>query len=126
MQVIVSAPIPNIVSPEEVERFLRKFQSACSRNGIVFLERKKNLQALLDLEISVAERAGIIGKLTYRNYYKGPRLDAMRPGGEFWEFGSVVKGKELYIKLALGLTDGPALCFSFHPAERQIRYPHRA
>jgi len=125
MQVIVSAPKPNIVSPEKVQQFLQDFQTTKSQNGMVFLDRQKNLQTLLDLEIGVEEREAAIDQLTYRNYYKGPRLDGVRPGREFWEFGTQVKGREVYVKLALGLVDGAVLCYSFHPAERAIRYPHQ-
>ncbi|MFK7925153.1 MAG: toxin [Bacteroidia bacterium] len=121
----MSAPKPNIVSPEKVQHFLQDFVTTKNQNGMVFLDRQKNLQALLDLEIGVEEREAIIEKLTYRNYYKGPRPDGLRPGLEFWEFGTQVKGREVYVKLALGIVDGPTLCYSFHPAERAIRYPHQ-
>lgn len=122
---IVSAPKPNIVSPEKVQHFLQDFQKTKSQNGMVFLDRQKNLQALLDLEIDVAEREATIDRLSYQNYYKGPRPDGVRPGREFWEFGTEVKGQEVYVKLALGIVDGPVLCYSFHPAERAIRYPYQ-
>lgn len=124
MQVIVSAPKPNIVSAEEVKLFLQKFGESKLKDGMVLLDRQKNLQALLDLEISVEERATAISDLTYRNYYKGPRPDAVRPGLEFWEFGVQLKGKEMYVKLSLGQPEGPVICYSFHPAERAIKYPY--
>ncbi len=116
---------PKILSPEEVAYFLQQFQANKAQNGLVFLDRHKNFQALLDLEISAREREEVIDQLSVRNYYKGPRPDGIRAGGEFWEFGARVKGQEVYIKLSLGLTEGAVLCFSFHPAERPIRYPYR-
>ena len=122
---VVSAPKPKIVSPEEVAWFLSQFRKAKAQNGIVYLERDKNLQALLDLEISPAKREEVIDQLTIKNYYKGPRPDGVRIGGEFWEFGAKIKQREVYIKLSLGILEGPVLCFSFHPCERPIRFPYK-
>jgi hypothetical protein len=121
----VSAPKPKIVSPEEVLWFLQQFRKAKEQNGLVFLDRQKNFQALLDLEISAQEREEVIDRLAVQNYYKGPRPDGVRMGGEFWEFGAKVGKGEVYIKLSLGIEEGPVLCFSFHPAERKIRFPYR-
>lgn len=120
----MSAPKPKISSPEEVQYFLTQFQERKTASGLVFLERSKNLQALLDLEIGAADREELIDRLTVQDYYKGPRPDSIRVG-DVWEFGSKLKGKEIYIKLAIGLFQGPVLCLSFHRAERKIRFPYR-
>ena len=121
----VSAPKAKIAQPDEVGYFLQVFHQTKSENGIVFLDRQKNVQALLDLDISATEREAIIDSLEIRNYYKGPRNDGVRIGGEFWEFGVVVNGMEVYVKLSIGIVEGPVLCFSFHPSERRITYPYR-
>ncbi|MEO0472000.1 MAG: toxin [Bacteroidota bacterium] len=123
MQLIVDMIVPANI--EDIEYFLLAFQRKRTERGMVYLSRDKNFQAMLDLEISAVQRDRVIDSLRLKHYYKGPHEDGVRPGSEYWEFGAKVKGKEVYIKLAIGLEDGPVLCFSFHAAERKITYPYR-
>lgn len=115
-----------MVGEEEVSLFLAEFQSLKGKHGILFYNRAKNIEALLDLEVSARMREKAIDKLSVKDYYKGPRPDGVNEGAEFWEFGKVVKGQEVYIKLSLGVGDGPVWCLSFHRAERKIKYPFRS
>ena len=109
---------------EELRKFLKSFQEKVERRGIVYYQRKKNLQALLDLEIDPAFRERVLlQELKWEDYYKGPKPDALIKGNEYWEFGKEVKSTEVYIKISLGRKNGPALCMSFHRAERKIIYP---
>ena len=119
----VSAAKPRISTPEEISYFLYGFRALREKHGIVYLERQKNFQAMLSLEMSPEERETVLGELDVTNYYKGPRMDGVRKGAIIWEFGAKWKGKELYIKLSKGLPDGPVICYSFHEAERPIKYP---
>ena len=64
-------------------------------------------------------------EIRWRDYYRGPRPDALIKGGEYWEFGKDIKAVEVYVKISLGRADGPAICMSFHPAERKIIYPYQ-
>ena len=110
---------------DEIAFFLTGFRALKEKYGIIFYQRKKNAQALLDLEITAKERIKILDSLLATDYYKGPRPDGVISGAEFWEFGKTVKGCEVYIKISLGKDDEPVKCYSFHPAERKIKYPYR-
>jgi hypothetical protein len=87
-----------------------------------FLNREKNLQALLDLEIVRASRKEYLKALTTKDYFNGPIADQFG-GRELWEFGKKIKGKEVYIKVSMGPVNKPVICISFHLAERKIKYP---
>lgn len=117
--------VSQIASVDAVAFFLLGFQTLKEKHGIVFYNRRKNVQALLDLEITAEEREKIIDSLAVQNYYKGPKPDGVKIGAEYWEFGACIKGKQVYIKLSQGLPNGPVACFSFHSAERIIRYPYK-
>lgn len=110
---------------EDIQDFLQEFKAQKAEYGIIFYDRKKNLQGLLDLEISAQYREKMIDSLTVVDYYKGPKPDGVKPGADYWEFGSRVKGRQVYIKISCGLGDGPVACFSFHAAERKIKYPYK-
>lgn len=61
---------------ETVDKFLKEFKDKAKVFGIIFrIDRKKNMQALLDLEISAIMREEIIMSLTVEDYYKGPSED---------------------------------------------------
>ncbi|MEO0895985.1 MAG: toxin [Bacteroidota bacterium] len=111
---------------EEVQQFLEAFYAQKNDHGIMYYQRKKNLNALLELEISAKRRTKVLNQLTVDDYYKGPKPDGVLKGTEFWEFGKKVRKKEVYIKISLGLEGKPVRCLSFHPAERPIKYPFRS
>lgn len=116
-------PMNAIPTHTEVLAFLVAFQAKRTESGLIFLEREKNVQGLLDLEITAKRRTRVITQLKPEDYYRGPREDSVNLGAAYWEFGKVVKKREVYIKLSLGLAGQPARCMSFHPAERDITYP---
>lgn len=110
------------VTIQEVRQFLQAFRAQWEQHGIVFVEREKNLQALLDLELLPEQRETILQELPISGYIKGPKPDTVVVGANYWEFGVQVNGREVYVKLSLGPDDGPVVCLSFHPAERTMRY----
>lgn len=111
---------------ETVDKFLKEFKDKAKVFGIIFrIDRKKNMQALLDLEISAIMREEIIMSLTVEDYYKGPSEDKLNYVGELWEFGKSVKKKEVYIKISKGAQSNSPICVSFHLAERRIEYPFK-
>ena len=110
---------------EDIEFFLYEFRTLKKKYGIIFYDRHKNTQALLNLEISAKEREKVLDSLTARDYYRGPKPDMVNVGGEYWEFGKKVKGKEVYIKISMGYDEEAVACFSFHKAERKIKYPYK-
>ena len=99
---------------ETVDKFLKEFKDKARAFGIIFrIDRKKNMQALLDLEISAIMREKIIMSLTVEDYYKGPTEDKLNYMGE------------LYIKISKGTGANSPICVSFHLAERKIEHPFK-
>ena len=112
-----------IPTPETVWAFLEEFKRQAKELGVIYYQRKKNVQALLDLEINPKERETILIQLEVSDFYKGPREDGIVKGTLFWEFGRKINGKVVYIKISLGLEGKPVRCISFHPAMREILHP---
>jgi len=46
-------------------------------------------------------------------------------GSEMWVFGKIVKKKEVYIKITMGILGSSVICISFHIAEHKMNYPLR-
>ncbi|MFK7971541.1 MAG: toxin [Bacteroidia bacterium] len=116
-----------MTSRTEVDAFLYTFKQLKKQNGLIILDREKNLQALLDMELTAQRRDAIIMGLKPQHYYRGPRPDEIRQGFEFWEFGRKVdvfgESYTLYIKLSIRFENMPVVCLSFHPAEREMIFP---
>jgi hypothetical protein len=108
----------------DVEAFLGQFRSKLEVFDVIFLNRDKNLQALIDLEITRLSRKETLRELKVSDYYRGPTRDT-DGGADIWEFGTSVKQKEVYIKITIGIKNKPVICISFHLAERPIQYPFK-
>lgn len=116
----------SMASFDEVELFLKSVWEKMEFHpmGIVFRPRGKNLETLAALDIIPGHRNEVIKKLTARNYMGGSKNDTEEPGKpDYYEFGVMIKDKEVYIKLSAGLYGKPVDCMSFHIAERKIKYP---
>jgi len=111
-------------SESDVEAFLNTFRAKLDIFDVIFLNRDKNLQALIDLEITRVSRKDILRGLKVDDYYRGPTKDVGH-GPDLWEFGSVFNKKEVYIKITIGVMNKPVICISFHLAERAIDYPFK-
>lgn len=120
---ITSIPMNTFPTYAEIAAFLEAFAAKRAEAGLIFLEREKNVQGILDLEITAKRRSQVLSQLKPEDYYRGPKPDSVNTGAAYWEFGKQVKKKEVYIKLSLGLDGQPVRCMSFHPAERTITYP---
>jgi len=110
---------------EDVKIFLQEFKQKMKVFGIIYLrDRQKNLQTQLDLELREFEKDKYISELTEVDFYKGPSQD-YNGGPDLWEFGKMIKNKEVYIKIAIGFGSKPVICISFHFPERTIKYPFK-
>jgi len=99
----------------EMEAFLRDFRIKLEIWGIVFRDdRGKNLQTLLDLDITPADRMKIISDITGSDFHKGPIKDELNNGSDLWVFKKKIKNQEVYIKITLGLYGNKVICISFH------------
>jgi len=108
----------------DVEAFLSDFKVKMNVFRVIYTDREKNLQGLLDLEIRSIDRTEVLKSLIVKDYYKGPTKDNVN-GPDYWEFGKIVNRKEAYIKITMGNENRPVICISFHLAERAIVYPFK-
>lgn len=112
-----------MVSKEQVKDFLKEFKVNMNIWNILFLDdRGKNSQTLADLELMPIERKKIIENLVIDDYCEGPLKETQYGGSEMWVFGKTLRGKEVYIKITLGLRNTSVICISFHIAEYPMKY----
>jgi len=111
----------------KIRDFLRSFKRIAAKGGIYVIPRDKNQQALADLELTRRNRFEIIMSLSVLDYCSGPEPDRDKPG-YIWEFGRIVVGTPVYIKLKVADTDRGqiAICISFHAAEFPLTFPCKA
>ena len=77
-----------MISKEEVELFLSRFNQKVKVFGLLFRDdRGKNMQTLLELEITPKYREDIITHLGPDDYVDGPVEDTLYKVGEMWIFG---------------------------------------
>ena len=107
-----------MASEQEVNNYLKELKVKMEIFGILFLDdRGKNQQTLHDLEISPSKRKEIIANLKCEDYSEGPLEEKMRGILPMWVFGQIVREKEVYIKISMGLENNSAICISFHISE---------
>jgi hypothetical protein len=110
----------------EVEEFLRNLHYKMKSFDVAFRPRDKNMNAIAELDILPIKRNEYLKSLTVENYYRGPKKDTENPAKpDYFEFGMIINGIEVYIKLNLGQRDKMIDCISFHKAEDVITYPLR-
>lgn len=84
---------------DEIGAFLQDFHVKMKIRGIIFRDdRGKNVQTLLDLEITKDHRNQVIKELKVEDYSEGPLPEKLYGGADMWVFGKQVKKKEIYIK----------------------------
>lgn len=112
-----------MATKEDVERFLSEFHIKLSVFGIIFRDdRGKNMQTLLELEITPKYREDIIKGLNAEDFVDGPVPDTLNKLGDMWVFGRDIKGRDVYIKISMGIADNSTICISFHIAEHKLKY----
>lgn len=115
-----------MASAEQVQEFLNHLHGKMNVYQVFFRTRDKNKKGLEELEILPIEREKIIKSLTIDNYHSGPNedtYDSSKPN--YYEFGYISGGDEIYIKISAGKENKPIDCMSFHIAERPLTYPLR-
>lgn len=83
------------IKKEEVENFLKYFQEKKRTFQIAFIERAKNKQSMLDLEIRAIDREKYIDQLRVEDFFRGPLPEDWYGSKEMWEFGKEIKGQEV-------------------------------
>ena len=113
-----------MASQSEIRSFLQDFHVKMNIWGIIVRDdRGKNTQTLLNLEITKDFRNEVLRTLVVEDYSEGPLPEELYYGADMWVFGKVVKGKEIYVKITMGITGAQVICISFHIAEHPINYP---
>ena len=111
---------------DEVESFLKDFKHKLGFWGLLFRsDRAKNFNTMLALEISVNDIKNVLHQLEVRDYSEGPLEEVLYKGSDMWVFGTVIKKKEIYIKVTMGLPGNNVICISFHLAEKKMPYPFK-
>jgi len=110
----------------EVDSFLKDFKQKMKLWDVLFRDdRGKNARALADLELRPIDRKTILEILDTKDYSEGPLEERLYGGSEMWVFGKIVKKKEVYIKITMGILGSSVICISFHIAEHKMNYPLR-
>ena len=115
-----------MASKTEIKAFLQDFHIKMEIWGIIVRDdRGKNTQTILDLEITKDYRNRILKELVIEDYSEGPIKETLYGGADMWVFGKIVKGKEIYIKITMGIAGSKVICISFHIAEHPMNYPNK-
>jgi hypothetical protein len=111
--------------PWQVILFLFQFKEF-ALNTFSFYPREDSLNIITRLGITIPQVKHEILGLTYKDYYRGPILDIdSKKGGEYWEFGKLICGQEIFMKLKTISEYKAAIRFSFHIPQKQIKYPFK-
>lgn len=110
----------NQASVQDIALFLAQAKNLLVAGSYVFVPRRKNLQALFDHGLTVADAKNEILGLVVDDYYKGPKcdFDSKQPG-DIWEFKKTVDDDIFYVKLKIQNQNGKDIlkCLSFHEDE---------
>jgi hypothetical protein len=112
----------------QVELFLTLVRDLLIDNLIAILSRPKNIQAMIDHELTYLDQVAMIEGLTAADYrHTLPAAEADESSAHV--FGVVRRGVTFYIKLKIKPhpSDRGALhCVSFHEAEEDLEHPYEA
>lgn len=115
-----------MTTKNDVENFLRNFKQKSKIYQIFYRdERGKNQQTLFELDIPPNSRDTILHSLVPEDFSEGPLPDTLHHISDMWVFGKIVKNREVYIKISMGLPANRTICISFHIAEHPITYKFR-
>jgi len=100
---------------DQIGNFLKRFKARMTADELVFANRKRNLDGIALLGLTLDEGERIILDLTDMNYSSGPDEDHNGTRGETWTFSTGVASRNIRIKLKLD--ERKAICILFHPLE---------
>jgi len=115
-----------MVSETEVLIFLKDFKEKMNIWDVLFRDdRGKNTKILLELELRPAARKAVLQSLSCKDFSEGPLEDKLYNGASMWVFVAMVKRREIYIKITMGMAGSSVIYISFHIAEQPMKYPYR-
>ena len=103
------------VNNNDILVFLNKMKQLVSEGKYTLVQRKKNIQSLIEFGLTVSDIKDILLSLELSNYYAGPKSDYDFSEGDIWEFIKRIENVLFYIKLKIIKTDEEyVVCISFH------------
>ena len=98
---------------------LHRIKESVNEGNVVFVNRRKNVQALFDLEMTEYDVFQKMLELKVEDYISGPESDRDKTGGQLWKFRHTITGSFVYIKLKFYLDNkiDYLKILSFHPEE---------
>ena len=107
----------NQADTQDIILFLERAKRLLSEGKYDFVPRRKNMQALAQHGLTIADAKEEILGLVVGDYYKGPKqdLDPDKPG-DIWEFKKQIDGKQFYVKVKITQNNGEDIlkCLGFH------------
>ena len=107
----------NQADTQDIILFLERAKRLLSEGKYDFVPRRKNMQALAQHGLRIADAKEEILGLVVGDYYKGPKqdLDPDKPG-DIWEFKKQIDGKQFYVKVKITQNNGEDIlkCLGFH------------
>lgn len=85
----------------------------------------KNMNTILDLELTITQVKEELKKLRIEEYSEGPLPDTLYHISDMWVFGKIIKNREVYIKVQLGHPQSQTICISFHYPAKPMPYPFK-
>ena len=115
-----------VCDPAKVDNFISKLEKILNKPGsFQLIPRKKNLDAIYKMGLSIDTVKEYIKNLTRENYCEGPKKDENDNfSGKVWIFGKKIDGVIFYIKLKIK-KDSLLCCLSFHDAKYNMKFPFR-
>ena len=107
----------NRASTSDIMLFLTKAKALIVGGDYDFVPRSRNLRALAEHGLTIADAKTEILDLMVSDYYKGPKRDFdHNQTGAIWEFKKFVDGEQFYVKLKIQNQNGKDVlkCISFH------------
>ena len=107
----------NQADTQDIILFLERAKRLLLEGKYDFVPRRKNMQALAQHGLTIADAKEEILGLVVGDYYKGPKpdLDPDKPG-DIWEFKKQIDGKQFYVKVKITQNNGEDIlkCLGFH------------
>ncbi len=107
-------------SVSDIQAYLHSVKQLITTGKFDFVPRRKNMQALAQHGLTIADAKIEILGLVVSDYYRGPKqdLDPKRPG-DIWEFKKSIDGDQFYVKTKIVQENGDTIlkCLGFHEDE---------
>lgn len=110
----------------EISEFLSQVSNILNEpNSFQLIPRRKNLDAIYRMGLSIDSVKEYIRNLTIKDYCEGPEEDDnINFPGQIWVFGKKIDGVLFYIKLKIKKNQ-LLCCLSFHDAEYKMNFPFK-